>query len=168
REAELTYLHGHPEVEQLIPPNDTEREPVPDTLRAHTIDTISALAQLIHVVAQTGRCDTTVRTFDGRRVTEIHAHTAGMETLPQTDRSMFAGPALRCDFEGRMLAGFKHNSDRQRDARPMHGSAWLATVLPGTMRLPVRLSFETHWFGDATMYLTEAGFGDNVKMAREN
>lgn len=166
REAELDYQQGTPEVHRLIPPNDTEREPVPDTLRVHTIDSISALAQLIHVVAETGRCDTTVRTFDGRRAVEIQAHTVGMEILPQTDRSTFAGQALRCDFQGRLLAGFRHDDDRRRDGRPMHGSAWLATVVPGTMRLPVRLSFETHWFGDATMYLTGVGLGDDVKMAR--
>lgn len=168
REAELEYHGGTPSVVRLIPSNNGEREPVPDALRAHTIDTVSALAQLIHVVAQTGRCDTAVRTFDGRRAVEIHAHTVGQEVLQPTGRSNFSGRALRCDFEGRLLAGFKIGDDRARDSRPMHGSAWLAPVLPGSPALPVRLSFETRWFGDATMYLTEAGRGAQIRVARQD
>jgi len=38
----------------------------------------------------------------------------------------------------------------------LHGSAWLAPFLPGTPALPVRISFQTRWFGVATMYLTSA------------
>ena len=80
RLAEIAYHQGKPVVRQLVPPNTDEREPVPDSLQANTIDTLSALAQLIHVVAETGRCDTTVRTYDGRRAVEIEAHTVGVET----------------------------------------------------------------------------------------
>ena len=36
------------------------------------------------------------------------------------------------------------------------GSAWMAPVLPGAPSLPVRIAFQTRWFGWATMYLTGA------------
>lgn len=163
RDVELDYLHGSPVVQKLVPPNDAERETVPEALRQNTIDSLSALAQLLHIVSATGRCDTTVRTFDGRRMSEISAHTIGNEQLAKSDRSAFAGSALRCDFEGRLVAGFKHGGDRDRDSRPMHGSAWIAPVGPGGDKLPVRLTFDTRWFGQATMYLTDVGAGGDLK-----
>jgi hypothetical protein len=168
RVAEIDYQQGKPLIRQLVPPNAEEREQVPDSLQANSIDTLSALAQLIHVVAGTGRCETSVHTYDGRRVVEIEAHTAGEETLQPTGRSSFAGKTLRCDFAGRMLSGFKFGDDRERDSKPMHGSAWLAPVLPGGPPLPVRLAFETRWFGDATMYLTGIGPGADLKVAGGN
>jgi Protein of unknown function (DUF3108) len=168
RLAEIDYLHGKPAIRQLIPPNAKEREEVPDALQANSIDTLSALVELIHVVKDTGRCETTVRTYDGRRAVEIEAHTVGEEMLEKTPRSSFAGKALRCDFFGRMLAGFKFDDDRARDSKPMHGSAWLAPIVPGAPLLPVRMAFETRWFGDATMYLTGIGPTSDLRVARGN
>jgi hypothetical protein len=97
---------------------------------------------------------------------EIEAHTAGEEQLAPSSRSVFQGNALRCDFSGRMLAGFKFDGDRVRDGKTMHGSAWLAAAVPGGPLLPVRMAFETRWFGDAVMYLTEIGQGSGMRTAR--
>jgi hypothetical protein len=168
RLTEIDYRQGKPAIRQLVPPNANEREPVPDSLQANSIDTLSALAELIHAVKDTGRCEATVRTYDGRRAVEIEAHTVGEETLETTSRSSFAGKALRCDFSGRMLAGFKFDDDRARDSKPMHGSAWLAPIVAGGPPLPVRMAFETRWFGDAIMYLTGVGPGSDLKLARGN
>lgn len=168
RVARIDYDQGLPIVRQLVPPNEAEREPVPDALRENAIDTLSAVAQLIREVGSSGRCETGARTFDGRRAVEIRASTAGEETLAQTGRSSFAGRALRCDFEGRVLSGFKLDADRDRDGRPMHGSAWLAPAVQGGPPVPVRLTFETRWFGDATMYLTGVASGSepSARLAR--
>ncbi len=156
RAAQLDYDHGVPIVRQLVPPNEAERESVPDALQANSVDSLSALAQLTHAVAATGRCETSVRTYDGRRAVEIRATTAGEEDLEPTGRSSFAGRTLRCDFVGRMVSGFKVDDDRDREAKPLHGSAWLAPVVAGGSPVPVRITFETRWFGDTTMYLTSA------------
>jgi hypothetical protein len=168
RLAQIDYRRGTPTIRQLIPPNGDEREQVPEALQINSVDTLSALAELIHVVRDTERCEATVRSYDGRRVVEIEAHTVGEEMLESTTRSSFAGKALRCDFSGRLLAGFKFGDDRARDSKTMHGSAWLASVVPGGPPLPVRMAFETRWFGDAIMYLTGIGPGSDVKVARTN
>jgi hypothetical protein len=168
RQVDIEYKDGKPIIRRLIPANDAEREPVPDALQANTIDTLSALAKLIRVVDATGRCETTARTYDGRRAVEIEARTVGEELLEPTDRSSFAGKALRCDFSGLMVAGFWLGDDLERDRPPLHGSAWLAPVASGGPRLPVRISFETRWFGDATMYLTGVGPGSDIKVAQGN
>jgi hypothetical protein len=164
----IDYQRGLPLIRDLQPPNETERQPVPPELLANTVDSLSALAGLLHNVDATARCDTTVHTYDGRRLTEVTAHTTGIETLEPTDRSMFSGPALRCDFEGRVLAGFLLGDSDEARGRLLHGSAWLAKVVPGGVPLPVRIVFETRWFGVATMYLTKAGAGPLPPLATVN
>lgn len=150
----VDYLNGEPLVKQLVPPQEAEREPVPPAMLDHTIDTLSALAQLMRQVQDTGNCTTHVRTYDGRRVLDVSAVNAGEETLDATHGSVFHGKALRCDFEGRELAGFLLGQDDPEHRRPLHGSAWLATMVPGTAPLPVRIAFQTRWFGETSMYLT--------------
>ena len=159
RVTEIDYRGGLPIVRALEPPNQKEREPVPPALQAHSMDTLSALALLMRRIAETGRCETTVHTYDGRRATELEAHTVQEEILPHSGRSIYSGPALRCDFEGRMLAGFKFGDDTPADRKPLHGSAWFAAALPGEPPLPVRMQFQTRWFGEAMMFLTDAGPG---------
>ncbi len=149
----MTYVGGQPDVSALLPPITQEREPVPPALQANTIDSLSAMAELVRRVNDTGRCEGAARTFDGRRLSEITVRTAGMQMLARTSLSIFAGPALRCDFDGRLLAGFKFEDDRARAARPRRGSAWFARLSPGGPLLPVRLQFATPFFDDATMYL---------------
>lgn len=165
RVTDIVYAQGKPMIRALQPPNEEEREPVPEALRDNSVDTLSALADLMRSVAATGKCDLAVRTYDGRRLVEIDAHTVGEETLEPTKRSVFAGKALRCDFAGRLLAGFLFTDDRAHESKPLHGSAWIAQVVPGAPPLPVRMSFETRWFGDATMYLTAAGPRADVAVA---
>ena len=159
RRTLIDYDRGQPLIRTLVPPNDEEREPVPREMQANSIDTLSALALLMRRVQDTGTCEAQVTTFDGRRLAEIAARTIGDEVLPPSGRSMFSGRALRCDFDGRQLAGFLRTADPAELRRLQHGSAWLASVVSGAPRIPVRISFETRWFGATTMYLAEAGPG---------
>ncbi len=156
RRTLIGYDHGLPEVRDLEPPQQSEREPVPRDLQLHTMDTLSALAQLMRRAGRDRTCETSVRTYDGRRLLEISARTGGMEKLEPTGRSMFSGPALRCDFEGREVAGFLLGDNDPEHRRPLRGSAWLAPLAPEGSMLPVRIAFQTRWFGPATMYLTAA------------
>lgn len=156
RRTLIDYNHGLPFVKELEPPQATEREPVPPDMQLHTMDTLSALAQLMHNVELTQSCSTSVRTYDGRRVLEVVAHNGGHQTLEPAHNSIYSGPALRCDFEGRELAGFLIGQDDPEHRKPLLGSAWLAPVLPGDVPLPARIAFQTRWFGMTTMYLTSA------------
>jgi hypothetical protein len=154
RVTQIVWRGGNPQIVQMEPPADEEREPVPVAEQAHTIDTLSAMAGLIHQVSETGKCDGRDRTFDGRRLSEIAAHTVGEETLPANGRSAFKGTALRCDFEGKQLAGFRKDADQEELSRVQQGSAWFARVTPGGPPIPVQVNFNTPQFGQTTMYLT--------------
>ncbi len=154
RRTLMDYAAGQPAILRLDPPNDAEREPVPPPLQRETIDTISAAALLAHRATSTGRCDGAARTFDGRRLFEVESRTGGWEPLPGNNAPATAGSALRCDFEGRLLAGFLLDGDRNAAARPQQGTAWLARLTPDAPMLPVRLHFTIRWLGGATMTLT--------------
>ena len=155
RITQIDYPGGEPKIVQLVPPiSEDDRDPVPPAQTAGTLDSLSAMAELIHLAASTGHCDGTARLYDGRRLSELSARTVGQEVLAPSDRSSFSGPALRCDFEGRQLAGFVHDADETELKQVQHGSAWLARLVPGGALLPVRISFQTRWFGAATMYVT--------------
>lgn len=155
RQTLIDYPDGEPLVRTLLPPQDEEREPVPEEMTRGTVDTLSAMAMLVHHVAQNGRCDGGVKIYDGRRMSEITVTTGPTEVLEPEHGSPFAGPALRCDFVGRQLAGFLLDADRERARRPQEGAAWLAPPLPGMPAMPVRMRFEVRLFGQATAYLTE-------------
>jgi hypothetical protein len=156
RATKMTWTDGNPTVQLLVPPAEPERTAVAPADTVHTIDTLSAVAALIHQVGQTGRCDGTLKTFDGRRLAVQSAHTAGQDTLPPTDRSVFSGQAMRCDFEGQQLGGFKRDESLAELKKPRHGSAWVAEMVPGAPPVPVRIAFENDLLGQVTLYVTAA------------
>lgn len=153
RVTQIDYPGGTPVVRQLQPPNEQEREPVPEAMQAGTVDTVSAVAQLVRQVNLTGRCEGRSTTFDGRRLSALAVRTAGQEVLESTSRSSYSGPALRCEIEGRLLAGFRTDAGREEAARPRRGSAWFARLQPDGPLVPVRFTFEAPFAGSATAYL---------------
>ncbi len=154
--TQIEWVRGKPTVVQMLPSiAEDDRDPVPEADQAGTVDSLSAIAEVMHNVAATGHCDGTLSTFDGRRLADLSTHTAGMEELPPTSRSNFSGRALRCDFIGHQLGGFSHDVNRTELQKPQHGSAWFASVHPGEPPIPVRFSFQTRAFGVATAYLAD-------------
>jgi hypothetical protein len=156
RVTQIDYVGSAVEVKQLVPPNDGEREAVPEALQRGTVDTLSAMAALLRRVRDTGRCDGRATTFDGRRSAVLTATTGGEEVLEATSRSSFSGPALRCAFEGVQTGGFVLGTERAELQRPQVGTAWFGRDAAGRW-VPVRIAFRTRWFGNATMYVVGAG-----------
>ena len=154
RVVQIDYPADQPVISQLQPPLEPERDPVPPAEQRNTIDSLSAMAVLFHQVWTAGRCDSDVHTFDGRMVSDIAVRTVGEEALEQTSRSVFNGTALRCDIEGRQLAGFWRDADQAALHKPHRAAVWFARIVPGGPMVPVRIAIETRGFGSATLYLT--------------
>ena len=150
----IDYSDGTPLLRRITPSQANRREPVPTALREGTIDTVSAMALLLHRMADGEGCDLGIRVFDGRRLMALQSSPAGTEELGVTARSFFHGPAMRCDVTGKTLAGFLRSDDAAERQRMSHGSVWFAHPVQGMPLLPVRMAFRTRWFGMATMYLT--------------
>lgn len=156
RIVDMTWHDGTPVTTAISPANATEREDVPVALRAGTLDQPSLIVLLLHLTDRTGRCEGSGRSYDGRDLQSFASRTVGEEDLPGSSRSSFAGRALRCEFTSQTLAGFRFGTGGEQDHRPHRGTIWLARVLPGLPRLPVRAAVETRWFGDAVIDLTSA------------
>lgn len=163
RHTEIDYPDGQPHLMAMLPQVEPDRDPVPAAMQRNTIDVLSAVAMLVHSVAMTGRCEGSATTFDGHRVSEVKATTVGMETLPPESRSSFSGPALRCDLDGRQLAGFpKDAGPDDMIHKPQHSTVWLASLQPGMPQVPVLLSIETRNVGHVTLYVTQGRSATNI------
>jgi hypothetical protein len=154
RTTRITYRAGRLASVTITPPDEEERAPVPDALRANTVDGLTALALVLRRVAASGTCDVRTVTYDGRRLVDLSSRTAGPDTVPASSRSQYAGPALRCDAVGQQTGGFLRDGDAEEQRRPKRGTAWIAKPLADAPPVAVRMVFETRWFGDATLYLT--------------
>jgi hypothetical protein len=154
RQTVLEYPNGQPVLRLRLPQNDPDREPVPPEMMRDTMDQFSAVAQLIRMVAQTGRCEGRAAVFDGARRVDMQARTAGRdEIFPWS--TAWHGVATRCAFVGRQLAGFRHDDNGDRAREPQEGTAWLAPPRPGDIPIPVRMEIPSRWLGALTVYLME-------------
>jgi hypothetical protein len=149
----MEYDQGLPTIRGLTPPPGEYREPVPTEQTHGTIDSLTAFIGLMARLARDDRCEAEARLFDGRRLSRITARSAGRETLERSTRSSYAGPAVRCDFEALVLAGFRLSDDAAFRAKPYVGSAWFARPIEAAHPVPVRITFETRALGLARMYL---------------
>ena len=159
RRIAVEYQRGMPIVRALEPPNTEEREPVPPEQQAGTIDALTALAGLMRAVSRTGRCEGQAKMFDGRRRTDFVAATVGEEVLERDRRGIFVGKATVCRFEGRQVAGFYRNWDREEAEKPRVGRAWIARLVADGPPLPVRLEVDSGWFGTTVLHLTRVERG---------
>lgn len=156
RRLAMQWRDAAPRVIEMVPPdNADEREPVPEALRRGTLDILSALAALSRHVRQAGHCDLAAPIFDGRRRSDIATRSEGRE-LVRPWRNAWHGEALRCGYEGRLVAGFRHDQDRAQAAEPQRGTAWIAAPYAGAPPVPVRIDIPTRWFGTATAVLLGA------------
>ncbi len=158
RETLIDYRDGDPVLRRMVPANAAERDEVSPAERNHTVDTLTAIAFLLHRVADAGVCDGRERVFDGRRLSEIDAHTVGQVMTTGGMAGTYLGATLLCDFTGQQLAGFRHNGGDWQ-LQPHNGHAWLASPVPGGPPIPVRLVFDTRWVGGIVMTLTDAAAG---------
>jgi hypothetical protein len=141
----------------LEPPLEPEREPVPEALKRGTVDSLSAVAKLLRAVAQTGRCEGEAPVFDGRRRSDFRAWTESLDELPRGEGA-FSGPALRCAFLGRLVAG-RHAAQEGREGDrgpPRPVVAWVARPLPDRAAVPVLIELPTRWFGTVRVVLAGA------------
>ena len=155
RDSVLDYVDGNPVV-RVLSPQEPNRDPVPIAQARGSIDTLSAMADVMRRIELTGGCDGAARVFDGLRLSEVSAHTVGQQTVPEDSRSSYGGMALRCDFVSLEIAGFLHDSDEAKARKPQHGSVWVSRILPGAPPLPIRIVFENPKLGMASMFLTKA------------
>jgi hypothetical protein len=146
--TEIDYPAGSPVLKTLIPAQTKYRQPVPADALGGAIDGLSAVAMEALVATRTGTCQGGALVYDGRQLRRATTRPGGRDVLAPSTHSAFSGPALRCDTESVMLAGFLKSEAIKAQQKPRHSSAWLAPALPGGPDVPVKITFDADFLGD--------------------
>lgn len=129
-------------------PEDAALRPRPAQAKG-TLDPASAMVALVRTVAATGSCAAAIPVYDGRRRFDLISRPTGEELVPPLPRSLYGGPAQRCELEVNQL-------DDSRERLPSQGTTWVAEVAGATV--PVRLELTTA-LGIVTVDLIQATAG---------
>jgi hypothetical protein len=126
RTVVMSYRNRTPIPTLIDPPNEGERDIVPEAQWQGTIDPLSAMAEMLRTAARTGRCDVSHRTYDGRRLEAFEARTAGEEDIPgRGDPAFPAG-----DFVATTHASRSRASALALAARKTRGPGMVPSGLP--------------------------------------
>lgn len=144
REASVTYEGDGQgaKVEADPPPEDDNREPVPEAQVAAAVDPLTAFLAGLAIVDRDGACHGSMTVFDGRRLFGLTLHNADAVTVPS---GFGLGPqarAMACRVEVAHLAGFK-SSELRKKTFPDEIRVTLASNTGQAPWIPVSLSLET-------------------------
>ncbi len=147
RPVAIAYAKDGTPTPRFDPPRaeDATLAPRPGQAKG-TLDPASAVVALLRIVAATGSCSATLPVYDGRRRFDLIARAAGEELVEPLPRSLYGGPAQRCDLQFNQL-------DTGRERLPSHGTAWVAEIAGSAV--PVRLELTTA-LGIVTVDLVQA------------
>lgn len=139
----LDYEAGGTVRAQISPPEDPSL-PRPSAREiAGSVDPLTALLRMSHMIARDGRCGASLAVYDGRRRYDLVFGDEGREKIPTSNGDADEGPALRCSVDMVKIAGFSH--DRDYAPRTNHGRVWIGVPAAGVPPLPVRLDFASDW-----------------------
>lgn len=153
RRAHLDFRRDGSVVAALTPADDPDhRLPTAEEV-VGSVDPLTAILTIGHVVAQSGSCRAKVAVYDGRRRYDLVLADDG----PERPEHATTSELRRCTLDFIKLAGF--TADRNRPPRSEHGRVWIMPPLrPGMPPLPARLEFHSDW-GPITVQLALAPTG---------
>jgi hypothetical protein len=158
RLVEIDYRDGHVVNVVVMPPpvDDGGRDVVPDEMRRGTRDPMSTILAALRQLDESGSCSRTLPVYDGRRRYDLIFTDRGGKMLQASSYGRFSGAAQQCDFEYVPLRGHeRRNPDPATQARQLRkGRTFLANVLPGATRTPVRIEVDGDW-GDTVAHLRQ-------------
>jgi len=165
RWVEISYdAAGRPTAEVDPPPEEDERDPVPEAERVGTLDPISAALALVDRLMRTQRCGGEVKIFDGRRSFEASAAHLGEQSLTASDIAPYGGAATACRLSVRPSKGFWKNPDYPPE--PQEVTVYLRAVVPDGPPLPVRIEADTRFGGVRAHLISAEPAGSAQKAAR--
>ncbi len=139
RRVTLRYgADGSLTTEVVPPPEDDNRDPVPQAQRRGTLDPMSAILAMIEATSQTGQCSARIPVFDGRRRYDMVLRHIGPAEIKPTSYSVYAGPVTECRAGFERVAGFWNNR-RFQECRLNEVRVFIAPVLDGAPPVPVRV-----------------------------
>ncbi|HXV22936.1 MAG TPA: DUF3108 domain-containing protein [Alphaproteobacteria bacterium] len=150
RPVQIAYAADGTPAPRFDPPRaeDADLRPRPTQAKG-TLDPASAIVALVRTIATTGSCAAALPVYDGRRRFDLISRAGGEELVEPLPRSLYGGPAQRCELQLNQL-------DAGRERLPSQGTAWIAEIAGA--RVPVRLELTTA-LGIITVDLVQATTG---------
>jgi hypothetical protein len=144
------------------PPPQEPVTPVSFSQLAGTVDNLTAYLLLERQVAHGGGCDLRVPVFDGRHRYDLEFGDAGHHILSPAEGQKFSGPTQACRMTRYEIGGFY--VDKHHEEGASAGTIWYASLLPGDLAVPVRMTMQTE-IGDVTLFLSQLrGQGVDLKL----
>ncbi|AWJ85056.1 hypothetical protein TSH58p_16925 [Azospirillum sp. TSH58] len=143
------------------PPEEEDRDPVPQDLTRQTRDPLSGVLEMLLAGLHGEGCQRTVPIYDGRRRYDMIFTDRGMTMVGTSRHSVFSGAARQCRVSHKPIAGYERTPRQAfwqrgggREERPPV-DLWIAPVEGAGPPLPVRLETDSG-FGGVVVHLTAA------------
>lgn len=144
RRIALDYAGDGPPTVSVVPPESPgKRPPVPEPLKAGTIDPLTAVFAAVSLPADATACTYTAKVFEGLRRTDVRLEQAGAERTPDTGIGGFARDGVVCLLHAKRLAGYEPRHFRQAPEPLPPARLWVARHAASGLWIPVMLRFDS-------------------------
>lgn len=146
RRITLAYAaKGPPSVSVLPPESPGKRPPVPDGLKAATLDPLSATFAAFAMSREATSCGYAAEVFEGLRRTDVRLAHAGSERTPASRGAGLERQAFVCELHAKRLAGYEEKHFRQNPEPLPPATLWVARHEAAGLWLPAQLRFESQY-----------------------
>lgn len=162
RRITLAYAaKGAPAVSVVPPESPGKRPPVPEPMKAGTLDPLSATFAAIAMPLDAKSCGYNAKVFEGLRRTDVRLEHAGAERTPVRRVSGLDRQAFVCLMHAKRLAGYEEKHFRQNPEPLPPATLWVAKHAGARLWLPTQLRFESS-YGPIYARLTRVKLSNGV------
>jgi hypothetical protein len=154
--SDLDFLSDGEITATVTPLEEEPRTPIPARSLPGSLDPLSATLSIARGLSQGGTCAGRLPIYDGKRRYDLVFEDKGPEELAPSTWSAFAGTARACTVRQIRLGGFLL---RPREDITPEATIWMASLIPGTLAVPVRIELDSGW-GSLLIHVVEATFGE--------
>lgn len=160
RRITLAYAaKGPPSVSVVPPESPGKRPPVPDGLKAATLDPLSATFAAFAMPADAKGCGYAAQVFEGLRRTDVRLAHTGNEGTPAARGAGLEREAFVCELYAKRLAGYEDKHFRENPEPLPPATLWVARHAGAGLWLPAQLRFESA-YGPIYARLTRVKIGN--------
>ena len=146
RRITLAYgAKGPPSVSVVPPESPGKRPPVPDTLKAATLDPLSATFAAFAMAPTAKGCAYKAQVFEGLRRTDVRLEHTSSERTPAPRGAGLGAQAFVCELHAKRLAGYEEKHFRQNPDPLPPATLWVARHEGAGLWLPAQLRFESQY-----------------------
>lgn len=143
RRITLAYAaKGPPSVSVVPPESPGKRPPVPEALKAATLDPLSATFAALAMPPGTAQCRYAAQVFEGLRRTDVRLVHAGTGRTPGYRIAGLDRQGFVCALHAQRLAGYEEKHFRQNPEPLPPAKLWVARHAAAGLWLPAQLRFE--------------------------